>query len=151
MDAVVAAQAFHWFDVALARDECLRILKPGGLAVLMWNTRRLNASPFLKAYERMLREFGTDYQQVHHQNVSEADRDLFLGGTANRCVLPNEQRFNFEGLKGRLLSSSYAPAEGETGCSEMLAELERIFERYSESGTVLFEYDTEVYWGSPGS
>jgi SAM-dependent methyltransferase len=48
MDAVVAAQAFHWFDRARFRAECLRILKPGGVAVLLWNVRRADGDDFAR-------------------------------------------------------------------------------------------------------
>src|SRR5262245_21384964 len=39
MHAVVAAQAFHWFDAAAARVETRRILRFNGWAVLLWNKR----------------------------------------------------------------------------------------------------------------
>ena len=37
MDFVLAGQAFHWFDREKARKEFMRILKPEGVAVLVWN------------------------------------------------------------------------------------------------------------------
>ena len=40
VDLVVAAQAFHWFDAKAFRRECGRILRPGGIVSLVWNTRR---------------------------------------------------------------------------------------------------------------
>lgn len=61
VDAVVAAQAFHWFDPAAFGGECRRILKPNGWAVLLWNARRLDATPFLRGYEELLQKYGTDY------------------------------------------------------------------------------------------
>src|SRR5690606_30196225 len=72
VDAVVAAQAFHWFNAAKARNESLRILVPGGWAVLLWNARRLDATPFLRAYEQLLLDHGTDYASVRHDRVDEA-------------------------------------------------------------------------------
>ena len=51
MDFMLAAQAFHWFDRDKARAEWLRVLRPGGWAVLIWNDRRIDSSPFLAAYE----------------------------------------------------------------------------------------------------
>src|SRR5262249_49451556 len=59
---VVAATAFHWFDANACRVEFQRILKSGRWVVLLWNERRSEASPFLIAYEEILRRFGTDYK-----------------------------------------------------------------------------------------
>lgn len=39
VDAVVCAQAFHWFATPAALDEILRVLKPGGRLGLVWNLR----------------------------------------------------------------------------------------------------------------
>ncbi|MBB5371342.1 MULTISPECIES: class I SAM-dependent methyltransferase [unclassified Janthinobacterium] len=39
VDAVICAQAFHWFATAEALDEILRVLKPGGKLGLIWNLR----------------------------------------------------------------------------------------------------------------
>ena len=51
-------------------------------------------------------------------------------------------------LQGRLLSSSYAPADGHPNHEPMLRELRRIFDRFEQNGTVPFDYDTDVYWGN---
>jgi SAM-dependent methyltransferase len=146
-DFIVAAQAFHWFNTPETRAEFTRILKPGGHVVLIWNERKLDSTPFLQAFEQLLITFGTDYTKVRHENVNSAALGTFFNGAYVTHTFANEQRFDFEGLKGRLLSSSYAPAEGQPRHEEMMAELRRIFDVYQVSGQVCFEYDTRVHVG----
>ncbi len=147
MDFIVAAQAFHWFNTPETRAEFTRILKPSGHIVLIWNERKLDSTPFLQAFEQLLLTFGTDYTQIRHENVNAAALSTFFGGAYDIHTFANEQHFDFEGLKGRLLSSSYAPAAGQPRHDEMIAELRRIFDAYQVSGQVSFEYDTRVHVG----
>lgn len=146
VDLVVAAQAFHWFDPGRAAGEWRRILRPGGWIVLLWNTRRTDGTPFLRAYEALLREHGTDYAAVSHENVTDESLRVVLGEGYGARVVPNQQVFDFEGLKGRLLSSSYAPNVGHPGYEPMAAALDRIFREHQRDGRVRFEYDTEIYF-----
>lgn len=147
VDHVVAAQAFHWFPAAAVAPEWRRILRPGGWMVLLWNTRQTDTTPFLRAYEALLREHGTDYTSVNHENVTEDALRAVLGDGYGRRVVPNAQVFDFEALRGRLLSSSYAPNVDHPGYAPMLAALERIFNEHQQDGRVRFEYDTEIYFG----
>ncbi|HEX7321469.1 MAG TPA: class I SAM-dependent methyltransferase [Mycobacterium sp.] len=39
VDAVLVAQAWHWFEPARAIPELVRVLRPGGRLGLLWNTR----------------------------------------------------------------------------------------------------------------
>lgn len=147
VDYVVAAQAYHWFDPPAVRREWLRILRPGGWMVLLWNARRTDTTPFLRGYEALLHAHGTDYASVNHENVTPERIAQALGADFGRRDVPNEQVFDYEGLKGRLLSSSYAPNEGHPGHAPMLKALERLFREHAHDGNVRFEYDTQVYWG----
>lgn len=148
VDLIVAAQAFHWFAGEAAREEFDRILKPDGWVTLIWNVRKVDSSPFLVAYEALLLKYATDYGQVRHELVDEKVLgSFFREGKFNSTSFPNAQHFDYEGLKGRLLSSSYAPAAGQPGHEEMIAELERIFQQHQVGGTVAIDYDAWVHWG----
>src|SRR5215470_1934422 len=109
-DFIAAAQAFHWFDWARAKAEFKQVLKPGGRAVVLWNDRRLESSPFQKDYEELLLQYGTDYAQVKNEGRAALDAiGQFFSGRFETVSLDNSQFFDFVGLKGRLLSASYAP------------------------------------------
>ncbi len=148
VDFVTAGQAFHWFDRGRAQAEFARILRPGGRVVLAWNDRRLDGGPFLEAYEQLLQTHGTDYAAVTQAECDDAVIEGFFGNhDFSSYVLPNRQLFDLEGLRGRLLSSSYAPEEGHPSHAPMMAELEALFAHHARSGTVTFDYDTRVYCG----
>ena len=145
VDAVVAAQAFHWFDRRRFREECMRILKPGGIVVLLWNVRRVDDGAFGAGYEALLREFGTDYLTVRHENVSDEELTSFFGGPFERDLFDNLQVLDLAGLKSRLLSSSYAPAVGHPRHDAMLAVLDALFAAHQKGGRVTMEYELRMY------
>jgi len=149
MDLVIAGQAFHWFDADRARCEFARILRPPRRVALVWNERRVDSTPFLAAYERLLLAHGTDYAAVRHQDVANATAlgHFFGAGGYERAAFENRQMFDFEGLRGRLLLSSYAPAAGQPEHDPLLGGLRAAFETSQEGGVVAFEYNTAVYYG----
>jgi SAM-dependent methyltransferase len=147
VDLVAAGQAFHWFDTAAAKTEFPRILRPGGWVVLVWNDRQLATTPFLKDYEKFLLEFGTDYQEVRHDKAVAAIEEFFAPEKVKLASFSNSQVFDLEGLKGRVLSSSYTPDPNHSNFESMLRKLENIFKRHQENGHVTFQYDTKVYYG----
>lgn len=148
VDFVTAGQAFHWFDRAKTREEFSRILKPGGWVVLIWNERQTDTTPFLREYEKLLRSFAMDYEAVDHKRVDEKILASFFGpeGFKHR-TLENRQIFDFESLKGRVLSASYVPEAGHPNHEPLLAGLNSIFEVNQMDGSVSFDYDTRVYYG----
>ena len=150
VDFVTAAQAFHWFDRKKAKREFARILKPEGWVVLIWNERRLDSTAFLRAYEELLLRYGTDYEKVRHENVAGEIATFFAPEAFELRTLENAQHFDFESLKGRLLSSSYAPDQNQPNFSAMLSELQEVFNRNQKEGIVSFEYDTKIYYGHLG-
>jgi SAM-dependent methyltransferase len=57
VDAVFAAQAFHWFDHDRAIPEIARVLRPGGVLALVWNgPDESRPNPLPSAYLEYLRE-----------------------------------------------------------------------------------------------
>jgi SAM-dependent methyltransferase len=146
---VTCAQAFHWFDTAGTRREFRRILVADGWCALIWNTAVVGGADFAAGYEGIKVEFGTDSKRVRHETMEKSGRfDAFFG--AGRCVkesFANSQTLDFEGLTGRLLSSSYAPKEGHPRHVEMMAALKELFDRCREGGVVRLDYRTKLFLG----
>ena len=147
VDLVTSAQAAHWFDRKRTRLEFARILKLGGWLVLLWNEREVDTTPFLRDYEQLLLTFGTDYKDVRHERTTDSVNEFFDPLPYEERVFATRQEFDYTGLEGRLLSSSYAPGPGHPKHEPMLKELRRIFEQHMRNGIVGFDYKTRVYFG----
>jgi SAM-dependent methyltransferase len=148
VDLVTAGQAFHWFSVPETRVEFGRILRPRGGVALVWNLRKLDSTPFLRDYEAFVRQWSTDYAEVSARYAEEAALRAFFGPAGWReHRLDSAQHFDLEGLRGRLLSSSYTPREGDPRRERMLAALPALFAAHAREDKVAFEYDTRLFVG----
>jgi SAM-dependent methyltransferase len=147
VDFVTAAQAAHWFDRAAARKEFARILRKSGWLALLWNERITDSTPFLRDYEELLLTYGTDYQDVRHERTTDAVNEYFDPAPYRERVFSMRQEFDYVGVEGRLLSSSYAPGPGHLKHEPMLRELRRIFDAHAVTGHVSFDYNTRLYFG----
>ncbi|MGB7150112.1 MAG: class I SAM-dependent methyltransferase [Terriglobales bacterium] len=146
VDFVTAAQAAHWFDLPRARAEFVRILRPGGWCVLIWNERLTSSTAFLREYEQLLLTYGTDYEEVRHEKTTAMIHEFFAPSPCEERVFSLRQQFDYDGAAGRLLSSSYAPLEGQPKYAPMMQQLQRIFHAHAVEGIVEFEYKTRVYY-----
>jgi SAM-dependent methyltransferase len=154
-DVIVAGQAFHWFRRAETRREFERILKPGGWVALVWNDRQADPAGVFSAYEKLIKDFRTDDSAETHRAGLRAEAGelaaFFAPQPMMRRMVPGvAQDFDFEGLKGRLLSSSYAPPPGHPRHAAMIAELQRIFDEHQHDGRVRFEHCTGICYGRLG-
>ncbi len=145
VDFVIAGQAFHWFQPQESYQEFTRILKPQGWVALVWNKRQTD-TPFMAVYEQMLAHYGTDYKALHHHRLDDNEMMAIFGPELKHKTFDNYQHFNFEGLKGRLLSSSYAPLAGHPNHTAMLNGLKEIFDTYQKNDSVTFQYKTNIYY-----
>jgi SAM-dependent methyltransferase len=147
IDAIIAGQAFHWFDATKCRMEFKRILKKDGLVVLIWNERKTE-STFEKSYDALIATHAKDYAKVNHRNIDIQHIETFFAPSPVQLkVFSNEQVFDFDGLKGRLLSSSYMPLSHDAGYNDMINDLKELFDHYQENGLIKISYDTKVYAG----
>lgn len=144
-DVVLAAQAFHWFKPEPTLKEFVRILKPRGWCILMWNERD-DADVFTSEYSKILQSL-PETRTVEMKRGESGD-DLLeshLFQSAGKAVFENEQAMDKEGLLGRAFSASYVPKAGELFITLKTA-LDELFEKYQKDGQVIMKYATSVYF-----
>lgn len=103
VDAVVAAQAWHWVDPVLASREVGRVLRPGGVLGLVWNIRDERV-PWVRALSRIMEQPEQHAVEAVHPTVSapfdggalatadfrwvhEQERDAFVDMVASRSYI----------------------------------------------------------------
>lgn len=145
VDFVSVGQAFHWFNPQVAQQEFGRIVRESGWIVLVWNDRQTDSTPFLRDYEQLLRSYAAEYPTLTHKQFGPEELRDLVGQDVLHRTYDNLQQLSFEGLKGRLLSSSYAPLPGHPNYEDMLAALSSLFQDHHEDGQVDIRYTTQVY------
>ena len=151
IDAITAAQAFHWFDPVQVFEEFQRILKPNGKVYLVWNERKSTGSKFAKLYEAVLIECSPEYAKVTHRN--RPDKDIlgwFQNPNATMKRFKNTQRVDLESFLGRAYSSSYVPPVGTPEREVITKRLVEVFDQCHQDGLIELEYDTKVFFGEVG-
>lgn len=148
VDLIVAAQAFHWFDVAAARIEHARILRPGAHSALIWNDRDVAGTPFLVDYERILVDHCPGYPVLQGKADTPSIFDAYFGkGRWTKHTTGNSQSLDRELFVVRVMSSSYAPSAGSDGHAALVSALDVCFDRYASDGVVVIPYTTTVIGG----
>jgi SAM-dependent methyltransferase len=146
VDAIISAQAFHWFDTVQARAEFARILKPGGIVALIWNERK-TTTPFEQEYAALITKHASDYVPIDQRIDTEKANAFFAPQPMQMELFQNKQEFDKDGLIGRLASSSYMPARGQQGYDAMITGIDALFNKNNDNGLVSIHYDTRVYAG----
>lgn len=146
VDAVVSAQAFHWFDPEKALKEFHRILIKDGWLVLMWNERDEN-DPFTAAYGEVIRSVPeTASVEMPRGNAGDPLFHTPLFDQVERTTYPNQQLVDEHGLIQRACSASYAPKEGEL-LVKFKKDLKAVFAKFEQDDQVAIKYETSVYTG----
>jgi SAM-dependent methyltransferase len=145
VDLITSAQAFHWFDPAACKVEFRRILRPGGKAALVWNSRSVS-SPFMARYKEIADGTGGEHPRVDNE-VTPATFERFFDGAFETHRFPFQQILDFEGLLGRTLSSSQAPTPSHPNYAPLKNALRVLFDQYQTDGLVTLAYQTTVTIG----
>jgi len=148
VDFISVAQAFHWFDREKTKKEFLRILKPDGYVILVWNNRLKTGIPFQEEYNELLIEYCPGHEKTNHYRITDEQIFEFYGlPKVEIYTCAYNQIFDFNGLKGRLLSSSYTPKSGDPNYQPLLNALKDLFDKYQVDGQIRMQYSTKMYYG----
>jgi SAM-dependent methyltransferase len=149
VDLITVGQAFHWFDQEKTRREFARILKPDGWVILVWNIAS-HKTVFMKAHEKIWLNYlapASSSIETDGAAIEAGLRAWYAPGVLNFESFENSQVVDFEGLRGRILSSSYSPTPEHPNYQPMLADLESIFNAHQVNGKVTIEYECRVCYG----
>jgi SAM-dependent methyltransferase len=140
VDAIVAGQAFHWFDGPRALAEFHRVLSPGGHLGLIWN-RREKTQPEHQAIDEIIERHRRDTPAYHSDQWSRAFEDNPWFGPAERGEFPSEQILDADGLVDRVLSISYVSALDESERRSVESQLRAL----AQDGLEPLRYATQVF------
>lgn len=149
LDLITAAQAFHWFDVERARNECLRVLRPHGQVALIWNDRVL-ADPLHAALDDVFAAYGGERRGALVAHEERRDVPRFFGaGRSAEHAWANEHLLDEGGLLALVFSRSYMPARESAAGREAAQRVGAIFRQFAAEGVLAVRYVTVAIVGRP--
>lgn len=146
VDCITTAQAFHWFDVDAFKNEAQRILKPNGKVFIVYNTRD-ELAECNKALADHHRKYCPEFQGFSKGMNDEKCR-AFFDGQCEVFRADNSQTYDRQGYINRVLSSSYSLREGDERYAEYLADINRLFDTFSNHGSLIVPIHTVAYIGT---
>jgi ubiquinone/menaquinone biosynthesis C-methylase UbiE len=146
IDAVVCAQAFHWFNVEKTKIEFLRIIKQKKQTALIWNIRDIK-DPFFSEYEKLLIKYCNNYiDAAHNRDFDKISGTFFT--QHKKVIFHHHLYYDFESVCGLLNSSSYCPMPNEKNHKPLFDDMKQLFEKYQVNNKVTFVYETMLYIGT---
>jgi len=138
-DVVTAAQAFHWFDHAVALPEIARVLRPGGRLALVWNSRD-DRDPWMARLSKIIGN-----ETIEDDDVLPVLDRSGLFGEVEMAQFSLEQVLDRQALLDLVVSRSYCaklpPAEREP----ILADVGKLYDETARADGVRLPYMTECY------
>lgn len=127
VDAVVAAQAFHWFDPVAALSEMARTLKPEGVIGLIWNVRDQRI-PWVRRLNALLGAVGDPLTVRDPTDVLVASK---LFGYVESEQFRFWQALTKQQLRDLIRSRSWVAALDRDDRADLLHEVDTLFDEYA--------------------
>lgn len=146
-DAVVCAQAFHWFSTEAALAEIHRVLKPGGRLGLVWNVRDESVD-WVAAITEIITPYEGDTPRFHTGRWREAFTGEYFSAPKMTCFPYQHVGSPQEVIIDRFLSVSFIAALPEATKAKVTAQLRALIDTHPSlrgRDTVAFPYQTQAY------
>jgi SAM-dependent methyltransferase len=149
VDAVVVAQAFHWFDAQRALEEIHRVLRPGGRLGMIWNVRDETAAWSRHLTEIFDRLSGDDDPRYKHQAWRPAFGRTDAFTPLIHRSFPYTHDATREAFLDRVLSVSYVASAPDDVRAEVAREVTEMLDTDPDLAgreTIAMPYTTDVWW-----
>lgn len=148
LDAVVVAQAFHWFDGERALAEIRRALRPGGRLGLIWNVRD-ETSEWARRVTAIFDRLSGNGPRYRDLRWREAFERTATFGPLRHVAFSHAHEVTPDAFMDRVLSVSYVASASEDDRARVVDEVTALLRSDPElSGrdVVAVPYRTDVYW-----
>lgn len=146
VDAVLVAQAFHWFDGESALAEIHRVLRPGGGLGLLWNLPDVDddLNVALAAIRAPYRAGAPSASSLEWKRALEQTTRF---GPLDEFVVRNVQHLDEQGVVDRILSVSFIAGLDDEDRSRVEAQVRGAFTTAAGGADeVEIPYLTHAYW-----
>ena len=146
-DAVVCAQAFHWFSTEAALAEIHRVLKPDGRLGLVWNVRDESVD-WVAAITDIITPYEGETPRFHTGRWREAFTGEYFSEPEMTCFPYSHVGSPQEVIMDRFLSVSFIAALPEASKAVVTAQLQALIDTHPAlkgRDTVAFPYQTQAY------
>ena len=138
-DAILVAQAFHWFDKPLALPEIARVLRSGGTLGLIWNDRD-DDIPWVARLSELI--------GAHHDRESDPAAEIDpigLFGPVEEQHFRLDHRLDRETLLDLVRSRSYVAVQPPEGRARILEAVSVLYEEVADDQGLVLPYVTYAY------
>lgn len=122
VDIITVAHALHWFNLKAFRSECRRVVRPGGLVIVIYN-----------------HEPGREMTDSYKQTVDE----FFTNPTT--WEFPNRMEYTRDNWLAYIASQDDSPLPTDPGYDAHIAAINAVFDRDSVDGLLHLDRVTKIY------